>query len=147
MQLCPLAWQGHWQDQDLVSLVVLVATSQMHAQASLLQELALIHLHNTSLLYNELSLLVLLSGLERHLILPTQIVVADCAVDVGNCVQSSQQHAVFSRAQRYIHHIVHQVCTPCTSLERLRNNIIVISCMSFAVGATVDVRPREILLV
>jgi len=73
-------------------------------------------------------------------IFPAESGFATFAVNVGHGVQSSQQHALFSRTTTNVYHWIEEVGATLTSLERLWNEFIVIGQMS----TTVDARVRPV---
>ena len=72
-----------------------------------------------------LALLVLLTRLERLLVLPAECVSARLAVDVCYGVQSREQIALFGGPGAHVDHLVEEIGAALAALERLRDEVVV----------------------
>lgn len=86
---------------------------------------------------DELSFLILLAVLKGVFVFPTQGGFTTLAINVGNCVQSCQQNSLFSWTAADVHYFIEQVRSPLTTLERLRNEFVVVRQMSPTVNAAI----------
>lgn len=87
---------------------------------------------------DELALLVLLTRLERLLVLPAQRRLAAVTVDVSHSVQAGEQDPLFGRPTANVDHGVEEVCPALRTLEALADQLIVIGQVGAAVHAGVS---------
>lgn len=84
-----------------------------------------------------LPLFVLLAALEGLFIFPAQSGLAVLAVDVSDSMEACQQHPFLGWPAAHVHHRVEEVGTPLASLERLRDEVVVVGQVSTAVGTAI----------
>lgn len=77
-------------------------------------------------LNNELALFVLLTRLERLLVLPANGGLARLTVDVGHGVQAREQIALLGRSRGHVDHFVKQIRSALTALKRLGYQVVMV---------------------
>lgn len=68
---------------------------------------------------DEFAFLVFLTRFKSVFVFPAESGLAAFAVNVGHCVQSSEQYALFGGTAAHIHHRIEQVGASLAALERL----------------------------